>query len=110
MLALSRRQNVLRTARRAAVVAAGASLLLAGFVMIFLPAPGMAVMLSGLALLATEFAWARRWLIRGRTLPREVMAAVWRKFARPRKSEAAPCCEAPPSPATEAAPPCLRAA
>ena len=53
-----------RSAQRAVVLAAGSTLLLAGALMVILPGPGMLTMLGGLALLATEFAWARLWLQR----------------------------------------------
>jgi len=38
----------------------GVVLVLAGILMLVLPGPGLLVILIGLALLATEFAWARR--------------------------------------------------
>lgn len=44
------------------VALAGGTLVLAGLVMIFLPGPGMLMVLGGLSLLATKFAFARRWL------------------------------------------------
>jgi len=43
---------------------AGFVLLLAGFVMLFTPGPGWAVIVVGLAMLALEFAWAERLLDR----------------------------------------------
>ena len=49
-----------RLARRGAVFLVGVALLLAGAVMLFIPGPGIATMLLGLAVLATEFAWAKR--------------------------------------------------
>lgn len=53
-----------RWARRGAVTVAGAALLVGGAVMLVLPGPGVAVILAGLALLATEFDWAARLLAR----------------------------------------------
>ena len=38
----------------------GVVLVVAGIVMLILPGPGLLVILIGLALLATEFLWARR--------------------------------------------------
>lgn len=38
----------------------GGTLLLLGIVMLILPGPGLPVIAAGLALLATEFFWARR--------------------------------------------------
>jgi tellurite resistance protein TerC len=58
----------MRVLRQAAVLVGGALLLAVGAVMLFLPGPGVAVMFAGLALLATEYRWARRWLERARGL------------------------------------------
>ena len=38
-------------------------MLLAGILMIVLPGPAFVFIPAGLAILATEFAWARRWLV-----------------------------------------------
>jgi tellurite resistance protein TerC len=51
-----------RQARRALVLMLGSSVLLIGLVMIVLPGPAILVIPLGLAILALEFAWARRWL------------------------------------------------
>jgi len=40
----------------------GMTVLLIGIAMIILPGPALVVIPVGLAILATEFAWARRWL------------------------------------------------
>ena len=53
-----------RTAKRLAVLLIGASILGAGVAMLALPGPGIVVILVGLAVLATEFAWAERALDR----------------------------------------------
>ena len=47
---------------RIARTAAGGLLLIAGIAMLALPGPGWLTIAAGLALLATEFAWARRLL------------------------------------------------
>ena len=49
-----------RSARRIVVTVVGAVLLLAGAVMIVTPGPGLVVIILGLVVLATEYAWARR--------------------------------------------------
>jgi uncharacterized protein (TIGR02611 family) len=49
---------------RIARTAAGGLLLIAGIAMLALPGPGWLTIAAGLALLATEFAWARRLLDR----------------------------------------------
>jgi len=58
--------GVVRTLRVAVVGIVGAALLVAGAVMLVLPGPGLLVIVAGLAVLATEFAWAERWLRRAR--------------------------------------------
>ena len=59
------RQVFLRTlgqARRLVVIVIGFTILVAGVAMIVLPGPAVVVIPVGLALLATEFVWARRLL------------------------------------------------
>jgi tellurite resistance protein TerC len=53
---------MLRYARRIVILIIGTTVLLIGVAMVFLPGPAVAVIPVGLAILATEFAWARRWL------------------------------------------------
>lgn len=53
---------MLRYARRIVVLITGTIVLLIGIAMIVLPGPAVVVIPVGLAILATEFAWARRWL------------------------------------------------
>ncbi len=47
-------------AKRVGIAVAGGVLLGAGLVMMVTPGPGLLVMAAGLAVLATEFAWAER--------------------------------------------------
>jgi tellurite resistance protein TerC len=54
----------LRGARRIAIALIGSTALLLGVAMLILPGPGLLVIPIGLALLSTEFVWARRWLAR----------------------------------------------
>ena len=51
-----------RQARRIVVFVIGSTILLIGIAMILLPGPAMLVIPLGLAILATEFVWARDWL------------------------------------------------
>lgn len=51
-----------RRFRRTAVAVAGSTLVLVGLVLLVLPGPGLLLFTAGLALLATEYAWAQRWL------------------------------------------------
>jgi uncharacterized protein (TIGR02611 family) len=52
----------LKQARRVAIFVVGATVALLGLVMLLTPGPGLAVIVAGLAILAIEFAWARRLL------------------------------------------------
>jgi len=51
---------VLRQARRIAVLVTGTAVLAVGLVMLVTPGPAVVVIPLGLAILATEFEWARR--------------------------------------------------
>lgn len=51
-----------RQARKAITLLFGATVLLVGLAMIFLPGPAMLVVPLGLAILGVELNWARRWL------------------------------------------------
>ena len=53
-----------RNTKRLAVLVAGLVVVGAGIAMLPLPGPGMIVIILGLAILATEFAWAERALDR----------------------------------------------
>lgn len=55
-----RRNALLNTAWRIGVFTVGATVVLGGLVMMITPGPGMLGIIVGLAILATEFAWARR--------------------------------------------------
>ncbi len=51
-----------RQAKRAVIVVVGFTVLLIGIVMIALPGPAILIIPAGLAILATEFVWAKRLL------------------------------------------------
>jgi len=53
---------MLKYARRVVVLVIGMTVLLFGVVLLVTPGPAVVVIPIGLAILATEFAWARRWL------------------------------------------------
>lgn len=53
-----------RSVRRAVIALFGVSVLVVGAAMIVLPGPAVVVIPAGLAILATEFLWARRLLRR----------------------------------------------
>ncbi len=51
-----------RTGRRIVIAIVGTTILLLGVVMIVTPGPAFILIPAGLAILAIEFVWARRWL------------------------------------------------
>jgi len=53
-----------RTARQVVVAVIGGTVVLLGIALIVLPGPAFIVIPAGVAILATEFAWARRMLKR----------------------------------------------
>ena len=53
---------------RLAIAVAGGSVVLVGIAMLVLPGPAILVIPLGLAILATEFLWARRWLKRAQAM------------------------------------------
>ncbi|MEL6891879.1 MAG: PGPGW domain-containing protein [Actinomycetota bacterium] len=55
---------IARNAKRVLVFLLGSAILLAGVAMLALPGPGVLVIIVGLVVLATEFAWAERALDR----------------------------------------------
>ena len=66
-------KGVRRATRVVVITVAGTVLVLAGLVMLVTPGPGLVAIAAGLAVLAREFAWARRLLERIRvrlTTPR----------------------------------------
>jgi uncharacterized protein (TIGR02611 family) len=54
--------GALRLAKKVVIATIGTSVMLLGVVMILTPGPAVLVIPAGLAILAVEFAWARRWL------------------------------------------------
>ena len=52
----------IRKAKRIVVALVGGTVLAAGVALVVLPGPAFLVVPAGLAILAMEFAWARRWL------------------------------------------------
>ncbi|TMF56890.1 MAG: hypothetical protein E6I16_13620 [Chloroflexi bacterium] len=69
--------------RRLTVLVIGSIVLIAGLLMLVLPGPGILVIIVGLAILATEFVWAERLLIRARERAARVVGKL-----RKRKDEA----------------------
>jgi 4-amino-4-deoxy-L-arabinose transferase-like glycosyltransferase len=59
----------------------GATVLLIGIALLVLPGPAFIVIPIGLAILATEYAWARRWLKKAREIAADVVSGEERKDA-----------------------------
>ncbi len=71
---------ILRNSVRASVSAAGFAVLAVGLVMLVTPGPGLVVIIAGLAILATQFAWAERALDSARArAARAKQAAMMRR-------------------------------
>ena len=70
-----------RQARRVVVFVFGSTVLLIGIAMIVLPGPAVVVIPLGLAILATEFVWARKWLDYAKR-QMETLASQAAKFSR----------------------------
>lgn len=67
-----------KAARRVAVGLIGGTVLLVGLALLVLPGPAVLVIPAGLAVLALEFAWARRWLDRVREVGRSAPGGLAR--------------------------------
>ena len=65
-----------KNARRVVILLLGSSVLLVGVAMIILPGPAILVIPAGLAILATEFAWARDLLRRMKDKARDLSGAA----------------------------------
>ncbi|MEZ5177201.1 MAG: PGPGW domain-containing protein [Acidimicrobiales bacterium] len=82
-----RRARVARQAKRVGVGVAGTTVCGAGVAMLVLPGPGLVVIVAGLAILATEFAWAERRLEQAKAkaaAAAEVARNAGRRSRRPR--------------------------
>jgi uncharacterized protein (TIGR02611 family) len=64
----------IKVVRRMIVSVIGATLLLIGIALLVLPGPAFIVIPIGLAILATEYAWARRWLKKARRMASDVVS------------------------------------
>jgi uncharacterized protein (TIGR02611 family) len=64
----------IKVVRRVIVSVVGATVLLIGIALLVLPGPAFVVIPVGLAILATEYAWARRWLKKARRIASEVVS------------------------------------
>ena len=65
--------------KRIVVVVLGGTVLAIGIALIVLPGPAFIVIPAGLAILAIEFAWARRWLNKARGVLQKAKNSIQRK-------------------------------
>jgi len=100
-----------RSTKRAVVFVVGVALLVVGLFMFVTPGPGILFLVAGLAVLATEFAWAEHLLTKARkqaekagqasqkipgvTQATGAVKAGWRKVRRPPGTTAADPAPAP---------------
>jgi uncharacterized protein (TIGR02611 family) len=68
-----------RNGRRIAVTVAGGIVILVGIALLVLPGPGWLLIFAGLAILSTEYVWARRLLEKARARAEQAKDAVLRK-------------------------------
>ncbi|MDP1819258.1 MAG: PGPGW domain-containing protein [Acidimicrobiales bacterium] len=57
---------ILKSTKRIVVLVIGLALVVGGIVLLVLPGPGLLLIIAGLAVLASEFAWAERLLDRAK--------------------------------------------
>ena len=76
----------IKVVRRVIVSVVGVTVLLIGTALLVLPGPAFIVIPIGLAILATEYAWARRWLRKVRRLASDVVSGRERTEIRDLKS------------------------
>jgi uncharacterized protein (TIGR02611 family) len=73
VLSLWNLENI-KIVRRIIVSVVGATVLLIGIALLVLPGPAFIVIPIGLAILATEYAWARHWLKKVRRIANGVIS------------------------------------
>jgi uncharacterized protein (TIGR02611 family) len=76
----------IKVVRRVIVSVIGATVLLIGVALLVLPGPAFIVIPIGLAILATEYAWARRWLKKVRRMASSVVSNRGRERPVPEDS------------------------
>lgn len=72
--------------KRIIVTVVGGTIVILGFLMVFTPGPAILVIPAGLAVLGTEYAWARRWLRKGRIMANKALSQT-QKILAPKEKE-----------------------
>ena len=84
------RNSAQRIIKRIIISVIGFTVVLIGIVLIFTPGPAIVVIPAGLAILALEFAWARRWLRRVKAYARLASQKARRKTKKAKSKRSAP--------------------
>lgn len=71
---------ILRSSKRIAVLVVGSALVVVGLALLVLPGPGILVIIAGLAVLASEFAWAEHLLDEAQARAKQAGAAATRSL------------------------------
>jgi tellurite resistance protein TerC len=82
--------STLKQAKRVIVIVIGFTVLVFGVTLIVLPGPAVLVIPLGLAILATEFVWARRLLVRFKWKARQLKNTIARKVQGDRPENSHP--------------------
>lgn len=69
----------IKVVRRVIVSVVGSTVLLIGIVLLVLPGPALVIIPVGMAILATEYAWARRWLRKVRRIVTGIVSGRHRR-------------------------------
>ena len=78
---------ILRSTKRIVVLVLGLALVVGGVVLLVLPRPGLLVIIAGLAVLASEFAWAEFLLDKAKEQAARAGGAAKKGFRQLRRSE-----------------------
>jgi uncharacterized protein (TIGR02611 family) len=81
---------IARNTWRATVSAVGFALIVLGAIMVVTPGPGLLVIIAGLAILATQYAWAERALDAAKTRAAKAKEAAMRRGRRSPGEDAGP--------------------
>ena len=78
---------ILRSTKRIVVLVLGLALVVGGIVLLVLPGPGLLVIIAGLAVLASEFAWAEFLLDKAKEQAARAGGAAKKGFRQLRRSQ-----------------------
>ncbi len=73
--------------KRIIITVVGGTILVFGAALLFLPGPGVLVILAGLAVLGTEYAWARRWMRKGKLMAKKALSQTQKILSPSEKPE-----------------------